>query len=321
VLIAALVCSFGAAAQWTWTPQTGRWINLKNLPKETPELQVEFARSLMLDGKYDKALRETGKFKEFYGDSEYADDNQFLRGEIKMAQGNLRGAANEFQQVIAGYPNTDLYDKAIGKEYEIGDGLYALGEKRIDKKWRLYRKRPFKHAIEVYSTVIESKPFTQEAAQAQYKVGLCRFTRKEYTTAAYEYRRVVEDYPDSEWTDDASHGLAVCYYTASLPPEYDQTPSALATRAIDDFAERYPADARLEDLNIKRVEMRENMARQRLNVARFYERRRKFKAARISYQLVLEQFADTRAAEDAKEWLAKYPAPETPVAEGPKTGT
>lgn len=313
VLVAvACVISSSVWAQWTWTPQTGRWINIKNLPKETAELQVGYARSLMLEGKYDKALHETAKFKEFYGDSEYADDNQFLRGEIKEAAGELRDAAREFQQLLASYPGTDLYDKAIAKEYEIGDGLFALGEKKMQKKWRIYRKRPFKQAIEVYSTVIDSQPFTEAAAQAQYKVGLCRFTRKEYTTAAYEYRRVVEDYPDSQWTDDAAHGLAMCYYKASLPPGYDQTPSELAVRSMDDFTERYASDERAGDLKGKRSEMREKIARQRLNSARFYERRREFKAARISYEVVVDQFGDTSCAETAKEWLAKNLAPQTP---------
>ena len=46
VLLGALPC----AAQWTWTPEVGRLVNLKRLPKETPELQVEYARSLLVGG-------------------------------------------------------------------------------------------------------------------------------------------------------------------------------------------------------------------------------------------------------------------------------
>lgn len=301
-----------AHAQWVWTPQTGRWVNAKKLPKETAELQIEYTRSLMVDGEYKKALRETQKFQEFYGDAPEADQNQFLRGEIKLAMGDYMDAAREFQQVISAYPESDLFDDVIEKQYEIGDRFYALGEKRLsDDEWykfRFFRKKPFKQAIEVYSMVIENQPFTAAAAEAQYKVGLCHYTREEYQEAAFEYRRVIEDYAGSDWVDEAAYGLAMCYYEQSLPPEYDQSPSYLTVDAIESFKERYPNDSRVAELEPKSAEMIENIAAQRYQTAQFYERRRMFESARIYYELVVEQFPGTDAAGKAQEWLAANPA-------------
>ncbi|MBI2433195.1 MAG: outer membrane protein assembly factor BamD [Candidatus Hydrogenedentes bacterium] len=296
-----------AQAQWTWTPQTGRWINLKRLPKETAELQMEFARSLLVAGEYDKAWRETEKFEQFYSESEFADENQFLRGEIRFAQGRYLDAAKAYQQLIAAHPETDLYDKAIAKQYEIGDALYARGQEKLKDKWALYKKRPLKRAIEVYSMVIDNQPFTPQAAEAQYKVGLCHYAREEYVEAAFEYRRVVEDYSASDWVDEASYGLAMCYYKDSLPPDYDQSPSQLAVEAVDTFVERYPNDERVPELQKMRGEMMERMAAHRLQIAQFYEKRREFKSAKIYYQVVVDQFAGTPAAEQAQEWLAAHP--------------
>jgi outer membrane protein assembly factor BamD len=307
-----------AWAQWTWTPQTGRWVNPERLPKETPELQVEYTRSLMLQGDYKKAIRETEKFSDFYPDSDMGDENQFLRGEIRQKQGKHVEAAKEFQQVVTGYPESDLFQQVIGKQYEIGDALYEEGKAKLAKKWRLFRKRPFKRAIEVYSMVIENQPFTDTAAEAQYKVGLCHLTRKEYTEAAYEYRRVIEDYGNSDWVDEASYDLAMTYYKSSRPAEYDQGPTLLTINAIDDFKARYPTDTRVADLDATRAKMRSRIARQRLQTAEFYERRRLFKAARISYEVVVEQFADTPAAEQARRWLEQNPAAGVPATAGPE---
>lgn len=295
-------------AQWTWTPQTGRWVNLKRLPMETPELQIEHARSLMLQGQYRQALRETDKFTQFYSDSELADENQFLRGEIRMAQGRLLEGAQEFQRVIANYPDTQFFDDSIAKQYEIGDELFEVGQARLDKRWRPLRKRPIKRAGEVYAMVVDNQPFTAAAAEAQYKIGLTHYVRKEYLTAAFEYRRVVEDYSASEWVNEASYGLAMCYYNLSLPPDYDQSPSKMTMSSIDSFRSRYPADERVDDLMVKREEMRQNIAQQRLQIARFYERRRNFDSARIYYQVVVEQFPGTEAAESAQAWLEANPS-------------
>ncbi len=304
ILLFALGAPERAEGQWVWTPQTGRFVNLKRLPKETPELQVEHARSLLVRGEYKQAIRETDKFEAYYGDSEYADENQFLRGEIRLAQGKYTVAAKEFQQVVSNYPESDRYGEVISKQYDIGDRFYAEGQRNLDRGWwHLFRKRPFKNAIEVYNLVIDNEPFTPEAAQAQYKVGLCHFTLKEYIEAAYEYRRVVEDYSTSDWVDEASHDLAMCYYEASLPPDYDQSPSQLAVNAMDDFLQRYPGDERETDMEGKREEMRERIAQQRLNTARFYEKRQKYDAARIYYEVVVKQFPETQAAQEAQKWL------------------
>lgn len=304
----ALFVAQAAMAQWTWTPQTGRWINVKRMPKETAELQLEYARSLMLEGDYKKALRETEKFVDFYEDSPLADENQFLRGEIRLAQGKWRQAAREFEQVVTNYPDTELYNESIAKQYEIGDRFYQKGVKKRDRWYTFFEQRPLRRAIEVYNMVVENQPFTPEAAEAQYKIGLCHYARDEYLEAAYEYRRVVEDYPGSEWVDEASYGMAQCYVDASLPPDYDQTPSELAVDAIDSFVERYPVDERVAEMKDARAEMRGTIAQQRLEVAKFYEKRRDFSAARIYYELVAEQYEDTPAAETAQAWLEEHAA-------------
>lgn len=306
-LFGALAFAGTAHGAWTWTPETGRWVNEKRLPKETPELQVEYARSLMLEGKYKQAIEETNKFGKFYPQSDAADDNQFLRGEIRMKQGNYKGAAKEFQQVVKNYPSTELYQQAIANQYVIGDHFYDEGQKKMQKKWALMKKRPLKRASEVYGMVIENQPFTPEAAQAQYKIGLCKYARKDYTEAAFEYRRVVEDYSGSEWVDDASFGLAMCYYDGSLPPDYDQTNSRLAVRAIDDFNSQYASDARGAELEGKRQEMRNKLAEGQLRSAAFYVKRREFLSARIYYELIAKDYADTPAAAKANEWLTANP--------------
>ena len=312
-LVAACVLSvpMAAQAQWTWTPQTGRFINIKKMPKETAELQIEYARTEMLKGDFKRALQETVKFLEYYFDSDLADQNQFLRGEIKLAQGKLGDAAKEFQQVVTKYPGTKLYDQVIKKQYEIGDKLYEKGQARVHKRFRLFRsKKPLKHAIEVYSMVINNQPFTDAAAEAQYKVGLCHVARKEYTEAAFEYRRVIEDYGGSEWVDDACYGLAKCYCDSAHGANYDQAPNQLAVNAIDEFKHRFPKDDRTAELDKKREQMRSTIARQQMQTAEFYAKRRNFISARIYYELVAKGFTDTPFAEKAGKWLADNPPPE-----------
>jgi outer membrane assembly lipoprotein YfiO len=313
--LAVLFLSFAAQAQWTWTPQTKRWINIKHLPKETAELQIENARSLMLKGDLKKALQETVKFSSYYADSDLADQNQYLRGEIKLAMGKEVEASKEFQQVVARYPNTTLFEKVIAKQYEIGDQLYALGEKRADQWWRLSRKGPYKKAIQVYSMVINNQPFTDAAAEAQYKVGLCHYVRGEHDQAAFEYKRVIEDYSTSKWVKDASYGLAQCYYDQAQDPQYEQQTSQLAINAIDEFKQKFPNDEKAAKVDEMRGEMRSLIADQRLLSAKFYEKKRDFDAARIYYELLAKDFKETEAGGQAQQWLERNPSKDVSAAD------
>ncbi len=321
--IAAVLCFFIAAgptfAQWTWTPETGRFVNMDSLPKETPELQVEYTRSLVVGGQLSKAMNETEKFTKFYPDTEYADDNQFLRGEIKLAQEEYVKAAEEFQQVISVYPESPLYDDVIANQYNIGDTLFEKGRKRTERTskgfrpWRPltrfnpFRRRPLKKAIDVYTIVIDNQPFTAAAAEAQYKTGLCYFTREEYIESSFEFRRVIEDYSESKWVREATFHLTRSYEEAALGPEYDQGPSKLAMGAIGNFVRRYPTDPRIAERQEVSEEMFETIAEQRYRTARFYEKRRRLDSARIYYEIVAGEFKGTQAAEKAEKWLAENP--------------
>jgi outer membrane assembly lipoprotein YfiO len=316
---ALMICLAGtASAQWVWTPETGRFVRMDALPKETPELQVEHERTLLIEGDYKDAWNESEKFDRYYDDSDYADDNQYIRGEIRLAQGKYVKSAEEFQKVVTGHPGSPLYDDVIRKQYEIGDTLFDKGMRKTKGKtggvmshrplsWiRAIKRRPFKNAIEVYTIVIENQPFTPEAAEAQYKIGKCHFAREEYLEAGFEFRRVIEDYPQSEWVREASYDLTRAYEESSLDPDYDQAPSQLAIDFIDEFQRRYPEDPRVgERLEVRR-EMKESIAEQRYRTAKFYERRRDLDAARIYFEITAYEFSGTEAATKAVEWLDEH---------------
>lgn len=317
-IVLALV-SGAASAQWVWTPETGRFVRMKNLPKETPELQVEYTRSLLVEGDYDKAFEETNKFDEFYPDSTYADENQFLRGQIRLGQKKYVDAADEFQKVVTQYPESDRYDEVIEKEYEIADMLFDKGKQRAEKRkkgfrpWQSarainpFRRKPLKHAIDVYTMVIQNQPFTPEAAKAQYKIGQAHFEREEYLEASFEFRRVIEDYPNSEWVKEASYELTRSYQEMALPPDYDQAPSQLAIDTIQEFKRRFPDDPRIEEREEVEQDMRERIAQQRLSTAEYYERRAEPFSARIYYQIAAYEFSGTEASEKARAWLDDHP--------------
>jgi len=295
------LCAMGSAgAAWIWTPETGRWINPKNQPKETAEAQLEYARQLRLAGDYGKALSEYEKLFRFYPDSELCAGAQFQVGELYEAKGDYRRASAEYQKVISNWPASDLFDKVTEKQYEIADRFYQQGTDRTGGI-RLFRGRYVRRAIETYQHVIENAPFGRAAARAQYRIAECYFVTGRYLEATYEYQKVLDEYPASEWAGQATYGLAMCYYKQALPAEYDQTIARKAVEQFRLFVRLHPTDSKVAEAEARIAELRADMARQQLVIARFYERIEKPDAARLYYRSAAAKYPETEAAREAAE--------------------
>ena len=46
---------------WIWTPKTGKWVNPKNLPKDSPKAQFDYAKGFYDEKKYDDAWADVHK--------------------------------------------------------------------------------------------------------------------------------------------------------------------------------------------------------------------------------------------------------------------
>ena len=297
-----------AHAVWVWTPETGRWINPKNQPKETAEAQLDYAKQLRLAGDHREALREYERFFKFYPDSELSPEAQFQIGELYEARGDYERASKEYQKVVSNWRSSELFDKVVEKQYEIADRFYREEVKRLGR-FRPFRGRYIRKAIRIYELVIENAPFGAPAAQAQYRIADCYFTLRQYLEATYEYQKVLDEYPASDWAGQAMHGLAMCYYKQALPAEYDQTIARKAIEQFRLFTGMYPDDPRTKEAAERIAELREEMARQQLVIARFYERVEKPDSARVYYRIVVAKYAGTRAANEAREKLEAATGP------------
>ena len=304
VIIAVVLVAYAGAANavWVWTPETGRWVNPKNQPKETPEAQLEYASQLRLAGDYEEALGEYEKFFKFYPDSDLCPEAQFQIGELYEARGDYERASKEYQKVVSNWRASDLFDKVLEKQYEIADRFYQEEMART-RRFRLFRGRYLRRAIRIYEQVIENAPFGPAAAQAQYRIAECYFASGHYLEATYEYQKVLDEYPSSEWAGQAMYGLAMCYYEQALPAEYDQTIARKSVEQFRLFAGLYPDDPKTQEATQKIADLLEEMARQQLVVAAYYEKIQRPDSARVYYRTVVAKYPGTQAADEAKEKL------------------
>jgi outer membrane protein assembly factor BamD len=169
-------------------------------------------------------------------------------------------------------------------------------EERFARAKALFDKEDFLEAITEFTVITLQNQGSSFAPDAQYYLGECRFKRGEYLLAAYEYSVLKRSYPASPRVADAQYKLALCYYSLSPKPPLDQQYTRKAIDEFQTFAEYYPGHALAPDADQKIKELNSRLAKKQYETAILYGKMNYYKAAILSYDVVIEKFHDTEYA-------------------------
>jgi len=283
-----LSVSSSPTAFWVWTPETNKWTNPKYAVKDTPKEQLEVGLSLYEAKEYKEALREFRKLIKHYPRARQTPDAQYHIGLCFEEQGEIFKAFKEYQIVIDKYPFSELAVEIVQKQYDIGMQLLENANNR-SKFIDAFAGADY-NVIDVFKAVIKNAPYGDLAAPAQYKIGLYLQEKHLYQEARDEFEKVVNDYSDSEWAKAAKYQIALVDAERSTDAQYDQKITQAAVDEFVDFVKMYP-DAELSQQAKEQIhKLREKEAENSYVVAQFYEKQKNYKAAKIYYQTVVDDF-------------------------------
>ncbi len=295
-------------AFWMWTPETNKWINPKYAVKDTPQEQLQVGAALYEIGDYKAAIKEFEKLLKHYPRARQAPDAQYHIGLCFEGQKALYRAFKEYQMVIDKYPFSELSAEIVQRQYDIGLKLMEGGG---DRNTFIQAVSGGDYdVIDVFRAVIKNAPYGDLASPAQYKIGLYLQEKKMYQESRDEFEKVINDYPDSEWSKAAKFQIAVSDSERSTDAQYDQKITKVAIEEFNEFVENYP-DAELSAKAKEQIyELREKEAENNFVVARFYEKHKNYKAAKIYYQTVVDDFGNSSWASKALKKIREMSAKE-----------
>jgi len=302
ILVAILVLGIFVTpsySYWIWTPQSGKWINPKNLPKPTPKEQFAYAMEFYQAKKYKEALREFNKLLTVFPKSFEASESQYYLGLIQEDRGNLYEAFLAYQKVIDKYPFSERIQEINEREYKIAE-QFMSGAKRKALGVTLPVETP---AVEILTKVIENSTYGPLAPKAQYKLGLVLKGLMRYYEAEDSFNKVISSYPNSEWAEPSQFQIAACRAAVSRGPDYDQGAMQEAKEKFEEFVKEHP-DAVLSQEAEKNINiLREKEAAASYHIAGFYEKQKAIPAAKIYYNDCIDNYPDTPWAAKAAEKL------------------
>lgn len=134
------------------------------------------------------------------------------------------------------------------------------------------------------------------------------FKQADYVLAGHYFKNIIDQYPRSEFTENAQFMVGFCYYNDSPTSKLDQDLSKRAIDALQLFINIYPYSDRVDEANILIDELNEKIVLKSFQNAKLYYDMSYYKAAVISLQNSIADYPDSKYREEIKYLLfkAKY---------------
>lgn len=232
--------------------------------------------------------------------SEFAPIAQFKVGELQEKEGSVERAFEAYQALLENYPRSTDFERAVESMYNIATRFLGGEKQRV---LGLPTLPSMERAQKMFEAIVKSAPFSKYAALSQFNVGLALERQGLVPQAVEAYQQVIERYPTSDVADDAQYQIGYAYLKQAREGSYDQAAAQKARDAFSDFSARYPSSEKLPQAreNLKLLEGRKTQGA--IEIAKFYDKQKNYKAAAIYYNEVLLNEAGSPQGDQARDRL------------------
>jgi len=289
-----------AAAALDYSPETGWTVedsSGKTAVEATAAAQLDKAERFEKAGDYHQAALAYYELTRRFPRSGAAADAQLKAGDMAMAGGDYDQAYIYYNQYLTKYPKGDDFDQAL-------EGMYNVGQKFLEgARRRVFGVKAFPSMVraqEIFENIVKTAPFSKWAPLAQFYAGQALEKRGQPEDAIAAYQEVISRYPTDPAAADAQYQIGYVYLVQSRTA-YDQSAASKAQEAFEDYLAQYPNSekaAQAQD-NLKALQGHENS--NTVQVAKYYDKKKDYKAAVIYYNEVIKEEPGTPDAKAAKD--------------------
>ena len=187
-------------------------------------------------------------------------------------------------------PDIDI--TAYAQSIEPADTLYNQGLANLQAGKLTEASRKFE-------AVDKQHPYSEYARKAMVMSAFTNYRQGQYCEAINTASRYLSLYPNDEDAAYAQYIVGLAYYRQIPEVTRDQRTSARAIAAFTEVVERYPDSEYVEDSQAKLRYARDQLAGKEMQVGRYYQERKEYVAAANRYRQVVETYPNTRQIEEA----------------------
>ena len=154
-------------------------------------------------------------------------------------------------------------------------------------------------AAKKFDAVDRQHPYSEQARKAMVMGAFTNYRQGKYEEAINAGKRYVQLYPSSEDAAYAQYIVGLSYFRQIQDVTRDQKESRRAIEAMEEVAQRWPESQYVEDARSKIRFARDQLAGKEMQVGRYYLERREYIAAAKRCRNGVESYSNTRHVEEA----------------------
>lgn len=194
---------------------------------------------------------------------------------------------NYFEQAI-------VYKYKIAEEFERGSGRHMFGVEKLPK-W----VSAWEDALELYDEVIKTLPTHEVAAQALFRKAAMLRVELKYKEALEAYRTITRRFPKHPLAPESYVEIARLFYEESQSEYPDRDFLQQARLNLKRFKRDFPSEERITEAEMLLVKMQDAYARDLWASAKYFEKKKKYDAARLYYEKIARLYPESSYAREA----------------------
>lgn len=232
-----------------------------------------------------------------------ADLDAFLEAEVLFCGGTLSKAERAYEKVLSGYPQSELYEAVLDRQFSIGTA-YLGGQKR--RVLGIFKMRRYAEGERIMEKISERRGDSPIARRAALAIVESYEKRGKFIDAFDKWSGISSRWPTGQIGKDALLGMARCKHAAYRGPKYDSTHLVSAKSYYERFKLRYPQDAEEMDIDGRLKQIDEQLAYKQFGIGEYYHKAKNKQAGNLYYQMVLDNWPESTAAKMARERMITH---------------
>jgi outer membrane protein assembly factor BamD len=263
--------------------------------------QMDVAEQAFNKTDYNITLHAAHRVLRLWPLSDYAPDAEYFIGRCLEAKGRDEAAFKAYQNIIEKYPRSSRYEDVLWRQYVIANRF--LGGEWFRVFWGTIPLYPsMDQTAEMFSKIVNNGPYSDVAPHAQLRIGAAREKQRNFPDAVKAYETAADRYHDHPTiAADALFREGVSYARQAATAEYDQNTAAQAIASFTDFITLFPNDRRGPQAQKAITVLKAEQVRGNFQIARFYEKSKKWKGALVYYNEVLQLDPNSPYAAPARQ--------------------
>ena len=187
----------------------------------------------------------------------------------------------------------------VTNKINIGDNEITTPESQYFDAMTKVNTQQLDKALIIFKNIEKIYPLSNEAIQSQIMSGFIEYSRLDYDSAILKFNRVIKKYPSLKNLDYVYYMRAMCYYEQISHEGLDGQYNDLSLEGLNQVINRFPNSKYAKDSFQKIILVKSNIAAKHITIARFYQKNKKYTAALNRYNIVIDDFSETKFTPEA----------------------